>query len=226
MKRYLEFFEKKIEGLSQLKDIYLELDRHIAEYKSCFGFDCLKDCANCCNTSNQNIEVSEFEFFHLAIHLWENDLAYEYLQRLEELSEDSPCLLFCGDFSLTYKSGCSAYLLRPLLCRLFGFSARYHKSGMQNPILCKIIKRSYPELEARILSNSDFELPMNVYYDNLVAALNPNYSSQKYPINLALEKAIKTIGLIISFSSLDFDPENSPTTPNCPNNDGSPSFVA
>lgn len=196
------------QGLDQLWRIYQALDEEIAFIKAKAGIDCLKYCKKCCATPARNIEVSVLEILPLALALWQKGEAQEWLDKLDALEDEAPCVLFNND--PTQISGCLAYPWRPLLCRLFGFSACLDKNGKPLAVLCKELKEHEPDVETRVqrLVDAGLRIPVNSYYAQKTANIHPYLGQERYPINEALKKALLYIALKLAYSSEDNTPHN------------------
>lgn len=197
-------------GLDQLWQVYQGLDEEITIFKETAGIDCPKFCKKCCATSARNIEVSVFEVLPLALTLWQKGEAKEWLDKLDTLEDGAPCVLFNNDPAKI--SGCSAYLWRPLLCRLFGFSACLDKNGNPLVVLCKELKKQAPGVETRVqkLVDAGLKIPVNSYYAQKTANLHPYLGQSRYPINEALKKALAYVGLKLAYLCEDHTPHDSP----------------
>lgn len=203
------------DGLTQLLAVYSELDTLIYDFKRKIGIDCIPRCKKCCGTAGENIEVSVFEVLPMSIYFWQNGEADQWLKKLETTTPASPCVLYNNVPQA--KSGCSAYFWRPLLCRLFGFSAKLDKHGKPLIGLCKELKRHEAFLEKRVQERIDEAggaaiLPINSHFAQKIADLNPNLGQQRYPINTALKEALEMVGFrtaLLTTAERDLD-HNSP----------------
>ena len=137
-------------GLKELLELYEDLDRQIDQFKNAAGLDCIRYCHKCCATEGKKIEVSAFECLPMAIHLWQAGKAEFFLQRIAEANIKDPCVLYSADHSRPNEWGCEYYPWRPLICRLFGFSAILDKRGEAKIALCRAIKEADPDAERRI----------------------------------------------------------------------------
>lgn len=198
-------------GLDQLLAVYSELDALIEEFKNKMQIDCVEKCKKCCGTAGENIEVSVFEVLPMSIYFWQKGEAEDWLDKLEKATPATPCVLFHND--PLAKSGCSAYFWRPLLCRLFGFSAKLDKNGKPLIGLCKELKQKDVFLEKRVqekINEAEGEaiVPINSHFAQKIAAINPHLGQQRYSINTALKEALEIVGFRLSLMAStggDFD---------------------
>ncbi len=161
---------------------------------------CESSCRNCCRTPSRNIEVSILELLPLAEYLFEKGIAEYWMDKLDGTSDNDFCVLFEESPTNQPKGGCRFYGLRPLVCRLFGFSAVVRKDGSVAPVLCSILKKSHLRSVFSALSEMIVKIPIMSEYANRVYCLDPYLSSMSYPINTALKKAIEYSGYRILIS--------------------------
>ncbi|MDQ3534847.1 MAG: YkgJ family cysteine cluster protein, partial [Bacteroidota bacterium] len=69
------------EIVSQVEDVFIELDLDIAKFQQETGLGCIRGCGECCK--KPDIEATVLEFLPLAYHLYKADLDIEVLERLE-----------------------------------------------------------------------------------------------------------------------------------------------
>lgn len=188
-------------GLEKIMCVYSELDTLINNFKTEAQFDCIKKCKKCCNTSNQNIEVTILEFLPLSNYLWKKNRADYWLKKLAAAKPDSPCVLLKEDNNAL--SGCTYYSYRPLLCRLFGFAAMLNKKGKPQITLCKEINNLNPTLNKKVQMKIDkgLQVPIYPYFSQKISSLDPFLGEKKYPINEAFKLALEKIGLNLSYQS-------------------------
>jgi Fe-S-cluster containining protein len=187
-------------GLDQLSEVYADLERQIAEFKRGAGIECLRKCALCCTTA-KFVEASILEMLPLSLHFWEEGRAEEILEKLEGIHPEAPCILLNPDPSDEFGGGCSYYRFRPLVCRLFGFSATVDKNGHPSVVICKPLKKTDNGIPDRINERIREGLPVPLMPDfsRRVAFLHPHFGQEKYPVNIALREALEIVGRRIHF---------------------------
>jgi len=200
------------EGLEALLAFYREVDTVTESFKKQGKVDCLASCRECCRTSAANIEVSIFEFLPLSIHLWQTGKAEFWLARAAAAGPGSPCVLLNDDALLQPEGGCRFYAWRPLLCRLFGFSAVEDKYGRPVVALCRRINQANPGLRERLqaLVESGLPVPINSHYARRVSLLNPALGQTRYPINKAFLLALETTGYRLALTGENGYPDETP----------------
>jgi len=183
-------------GLKELIELYKELDLEAERFKKVSGLDCVKRCKQCCTPERAQIEASVFECLPLGIHLWKLGEADSFLQRISSGEAKNLCGLYNADDSALSASGCKHYAWRPLLCRLFGFSAVLDKHGQPRMALCRALKDADPQAEDWTNRNLARGLkPMILpHWAEKVSSLNPHLGQKRHPINLALRFALERVG--------------------------------
>jgi Fe-S-cluster containining protein len=178
------------EKVAEVELVLKKLDEEISLFQSWSGLHCKFGCGKCCFKSD--IEATILEFLPFACHLYKNDQAFDWLEKLK-LSDSSVCLILNPT-----QSGvglCSEYLHRGLICRLFGYSARTNKYSERELVTCQIIKseqaENYQAAVSGIAGGSPVPM-MNQYYMQL-HGIDMELTREFYPINLAIRKAIETV---------------------------------
>ena len=192
--------ERDFPGLDRLFEIYGDLERQIADFKKSAGIDCLRRCQVCCSTAKY-VEASIFEMLPLGLLLWEEGRAEEVLQKLEGIHPEDPCISLNLHPTGEGPGGCIHYSLRPLICRLFGFSATVDKKGNPVVVLCKPLKEKHSGIDHRINDQIRENLPVPLMPDfsRRIAFIDPRLGQEKYPINIALWEALEWIGQKVHF---------------------------
>ena len=151
---------------------------------------CKSGCGKCCFKAD--IEATVLEFLPFAHHLFEQNVAYDWLEKLKVRGDT-----ICAILEPT-KAGaglCSEYPYRGLICRLFGFSARTDKYGKREFVTCQVIKTEQSEGYQKTVDGIrlDASVPvMNQYYMRL-HAIDRDLTRDFYPINEAIKRAIETV---------------------------------
>lgn len=179
-----------IEKVQAVEAVFHELDRAILSFQSWSALHCKSGCGKCC--FKPDIEATVLEFLPLAYFLYQNDLAYSWLEKVQSAEQE-----ICHVLNPTQPGTglCSQYMYRGLICRLFGYSARTNKYGSRELVTCQIIKTEQQEgfENARQKIESGEEVPvMNRYYMQL-HAIDADLARDFYPINQAIRKALETV---------------------------------
>ena len=190
-------------GLDRLFEVYADLERQITDFKRGAGIECLRRCTFCCATA-KFVEASIFEMLPLSLHFWDEGRAQEILEKLEGIHPEAPCILLNPNPSDELSGGCSYYRFRPLICRLFGFSARVDKNGRPAIALCSPLKEFHSGIVERVDQKirEDFPFPLMPDFSRKVAMIDPQLGQEKYPVNIALLEALELVGHKMHFRKL------------------------
>ncbi|MEO5980068.1 MAG: YkgJ family cysteine cluster protein [Chryseolinea sp.] len=180
-----------LEKVKAVEEVFEVLDKEIADFQSSSGLHCGFGCGKCC--FKPEIEATILEFLPFAHHLYSNDQAFEWLERLKQNDESSLCLIL--NPAQNGAGLCSEYKHRGLICRLFGYSARTNKYGKKELVTCAIIKSDlaaqYEVAVEKIDAGGDVPV-MNQFYMRL-HAIDPDLAREYFPINEAIKRAIEVI---------------------------------
>jgi Fe-S-cluster containining protein len=178
------------EKIKAVQEAFHNLDAEISSFQSWSGLGCKSGCGKCCFKSD--IEATILEFLPFAQYLYENDQAFEWLEKIK--STDTTICLILNPVQLGVGL-CSEYPYRGLICRLFGFSARVNKYGKKELVTCQIIKEGQSHEYA--LANEKIDqgnsIPvMNQHYMRL-HSIDSDLTREFFPINQAIKRAIEVI---------------------------------
>jgi Fe-S-cluster containining protein len=179
-----------IEKVLAVEQVFKNLDEDISSFQGWSGLHCKFGCGKCCFKAD--IEATVLEFLPFAHFLYQQDKAFEWLERIKSNPSE-----ICHVLNPTQESAglCSEYPHRGLICRLFGYSARTNKYGKRELVTCQIIKTeqaiAYQEASTKI--EADKPVPvMNHYYMQL-HGIDQQLAQDFYPINEAIKRAIETV---------------------------------
>lgn len=183
-------------GVFDLLEAYQEIDTHIETFKRAAGLQCIESCAKCCEISSPKVEASVLEMIPLAVHWWETGRADAFLKEFRLADQNHRCVLLSPIATPQKPGACSAYPFRPIMCRLFGFSAAADKYGRPVIVLCSVLKQKQPGLLAEIQEKIDRGLKPPIYknYAYKILLANPQYGLPLYPVNEAIHKALSLVG--------------------------------
>ena len=192
----MESFFPSLEALSQL---YAEIDAQLSLFAEAARIACLPNCRVCCETA-KFVECSTLEMLPLSLHLWRAGKAECVLEHLSRIGPEGPCLLLDRVPSVSAGGGCAYYSLRPLTCRLFGFSAVPDKYGNPRMALCKAVKGLHPGLEGRLNGRirEGLRVPIAPRLRCRLAMLHPGLGQPYASVNLSLRTALEKVGYRMS----------------------------
>jgi uncharacterized protein len=179
--------EEKVKAVER---VFETLDQAIASFQQNTGLHCKLGCGKCCFKAD--IEATPLEFLPFAFHLYKNDLAFEWLDRIKNSSSS-----ICRILNPTQAGAglCSEYKHRGLICRLFGYSARTNKYNQKEYVTCQIIKTEQEENYKQASSQVEEGAPipvMNQFYMQL-HAIDMELTRDFYPINEAIKHALEKV---------------------------------
>ncbi len=129
----------------QVLEVYALLDAAVAAFAERSGLSCPQGCGHCC--LSEKVEVTILECLPLAFLLFRTGQADLVLQRLAEHGDDKHCVLYRRELTRAGLWGCSQYMMRPVVCRLFGFAGNPDREGIGRLAMCRVMKEA-AELEA------------------------------------------------------------------------------
>jgi hypothetical protein len=103
---------------------------------------------------------------------------------------------------------CTVYEARPLVCRLFAFSAVRDKRGQSSFALCRLMPAT-PGLDARSASGSSimevFKAipPLMADYGNEILVLDPHSNGDRAPLPEALMDALSQVLFLVGMKAMD-----------------------
>jgi hypothetical protein len=126
----------------------------------------------------------------------------DILEKLRGPIEDSVCILYTEEIQSGSVGRCAAYEFRPLVCRLFGHSAAINKYGDKEILFCSGLKEKndgrIEKLDSLIKGRG--MIPVLSEYAIRSTMIEPVISRERFPLNVAIKKAIEFIGLKGSYS--------------------------
>lgn len=184
---------KLVRRVRAVEKLFETLDREVQNLKDQTGIHCVQNCIECCTTAR--ITATTVEFLPLAYHLYVNNLAEDFLLRIEQINDPKICPVL-DRFSIDGSQiGCRFYAQRGLICRLFAYSHYTNKYDQRMMATCRIIKteQAHSILKANeILQKKPLGPRATDYYQRL-QFIDFNVSQKLYPIGDAIRIAIETI---------------------------------
>ncbi len=185
-------FEVKVE---KIKELLSSAEHATTKFQKVYKIGCFSGCGKCCST--ESIEASSLEFLPLAEYLWKKGEAAELLEKLKDADSLENCIFYIPNCNDKTKGFCAAYEHRGLICRLFGFSLRQNKNGMNEVITCKEIKEKY-SLSNISFKDEEHEFNMSDYYLQL-ADIDYSRAFKRYPVNKAIAEALNEYAQMNSY---------------------------
>lgn len=172
--------------------LFREADRGADGLTQATGLHCPTGCGHCCAHHKPHATVADVML--LAEAEVERGTAELRIQQLQALPDDAPCIYFAAG---RLPGGCTAYSLRPLVCRLFGFSATRDKHGELALSACHVHKREAKEAveRAQAYVAEGGEVAVMADLQIQADAIDPDRAREQVPINRALQKALEWAAL-------------------------------
>ena len=135
----------------------------------------------------------------LALKLWSTREGDRWLEKLNMPGSTNRCVFFYPQKKNPHRGRCQAYELRPLICRLFGFSFTKNKQGDTVYGGCKVINRADPRLKTRVkeLLGRDPRFLTMTDLSIRLCGLGTARDHELIPINQAAKIALEKIGFIL-----------------------------
>jgi uncharacterized protein len=183
------------EKVRAVMKIYRQLDKEIAVFRRETKLRCLPRCGQCCESTK--VEATVLEMIPLANELWRKGKGELWLQRIAAAGDNRRCVLYWELPQPGKRGRCSVYFWRPLVCRLFGFSAMKNKHGRSQVATCFRIRKANSLLCAEVQKRLDHGLPIPVMSDFVrrIEFLDMDLGVKLLPINQALQKALERVAL-------------------------------
>ncbi len=190
-------YSKKIKALQKL---YNNIDKDITRFQLKYKLKCLKGCGACCKSPK--VETTILEVIPLAIELYKKNKTNYCLEKAYQSRLKGPCIFYKPDPSCPDKGRCTIYKLRPLICRLFGFSAIKDKYQKNILVSCVYIKKEYAKIYTKLQEdiNKGAFVPVKKDFASKLLCIDLSLGVAYYPINQAIAKAIEKIGLDLQFN--------------------------
>jgi Fe-S-cluster containining protein len=188
------------EKVKAVKKIYRLLDADVQRFKKESGLKCLRFCSHCCEKND--ITATVLEFLPLAYSLYKENQCENYLEKLKEMeaADNNKCILLIYPSKKEHAGRCLAYKMRPLVCRLFGFSTVLDKNSRPQLVTCREIKQTYNENYLRavnILETAEPGVPVDIpimkNYCMMLYGIDLSLAQKYYPLDTALRMAIESV---------------------------------
>jgi Fe-S-cluster containining protein len=178
-------------------ELYSRMDRQTSEFQSRTGLQCPPGCGQCCESSMP--EATVLELLPAAQELFSRGEAQQWLECIASIRKNEKCVFYQQDPLIPGNGRCELYILRPSVCRLFGFAAKKNKDGNPELVTCRRQKKenSFSVKTAQEVISSGMSVPSFDYFFLQIATLEHSLGRQQLPINQALQFALDRYGLTI-----------------------------
>lgn len=187
----------RLQRLAQaVSRLYRRLDLDSRRFQLHSGLRCLPACGRCCLSAD--VEATVLEMLPAALHLAQVGRLESHRDRLGRQPEARECVLYRGEPPAAAPGHCGLYAHRPLVCRLFGFSAVLDREGRREVVGCRLIRQEQAEASARAaeeVRGGAVAIPMVGEYRMRLYGIDPTLGSRPLPINAALAQALEMVAL-------------------------------
>ncbi len=184
-----------------VENLYNGLEKEMQLFRQGTGMGCIAGCGKCC--FKPDVEATVLEFLPLAYHLFVNEQAHDWLEKLRSMQQSQICTVL-RVMGTDQRSGqCSIYQHRGLICRLFGFSATFDKYGNKRLSTCAVIKTETPLIHEKAVAwvaEGKVTPVMRNYYFRL-CNIDHRLTEKFHPINTAIRLAIEEVLAYYSYRS-------------------------
>ena len=183
------------ERIALLDLLYAELDRSFAAFRKVANFGCKVGCGACCAKPNA-VWAMVGEMLPMALGIYKEGRLEDVCGQLAD-QEVTPtlCSVYKAAAGNVGMGRCTSYNERPVVCRLFGSSARRVNNDVIEMMACAWQRvqfadtiRSVEELSGTLLS--DVVPIANDWSWRVKALMQEDSLREEYPINQALYHAL------------------------------------
>jgi Fe-S-cluster containining protein len=227
--------------LVSLAELYRRADEEVAAFCAGSGLACPHGCGTCCESFVP--DVMPLEAAAVAVFLADKDKTAAWSMAGSGRGQSSPeegsssakkgesCPLYAADTPWH----CTVYEARPLVCRLFAFSAVRDKRGLSSFSLCRLMPpaagtavqgQEVPFTAVRfacgpaIMETFRAEPPVMADFGNEILALDPHSNGDRAPLPEALADALSQVLFLVGMKAMneqddhrDDDPDLRPPVP-------------
>ena len=179
--------------MQSISQALASLDEDTAKFCAETQIVCKQNCGACCSKPN-GVWTTVGEMLPMAWDLYQTGHQEDIVRNLESDCQNGICALYQPNDQDLARGRCTAYSLRPSICRLFGSSSRSSKNGMREFIGCSWLKDQYKDLAQRVNDLADNKIADSHNLTMKVRSLlNSSELVEELPINVALAKALKLV---------------------------------
>jgi len=170
--------------------VFAQLEKASVAFKDQTSLECFSGCFNCC--LKPDIYATSLEFLPMAYHLYRKGEAEELLDKAQ-----NQIGTICVNLSQTEGAvgGCTNYVDRGLICRLFGFSAMTNKYDKEVLVTCHRIKTESKDKYDNAVEGIDdgLSVPMLTDYYTKLRFIDEELGAELLPINEAIIHALEAV---------------------------------
>ena len=176
--------------LNQLNGLYAKIEKQVDRLQQSSCVSCVQGCGECCKRFEPYISV--LEAVPVAQYLKNNPKKYQNYQKNNQNNREQ--WKSCPLYDEENPNHCTIYTIRPLICRLFGFSANRTRKKEIVFSTCSKIESAMPHQveKARKLAKAGLDLPVYQDIASTIQEIDFDMATDYHPfsksVDIALEK--------------------------------------
>ena len=184
----------KLKEVRDMLRLYVKIDQIMARFTAKSRLGCPAGCGQCC--AKAVVAAVPAEMQPAAVYLQQTGQLEEVCAQIDPKDEQATCRFYSPE-NLESGGHCRIYPFRPLVCRLFGYSARTGKHGQTQLMICKIIKELDPQgvKNAQRMVNRGLKAPRSMDYFMQGYAVSPTQVEEAANLNIAFLRAAEKVAL-------------------------------
>ena len=195
--------------LEQLAYLYHRADAAVDQFVQASGVTCPFGCGTCCEGFVPDILPLEAEYLATWLAIYDRDRAYRIAASGLEPVIHTDGRTGCPLYNPESPGHCTVYEARPLICRMFAFSAVRNKHGEVSYSVCRL---AGPGGKARTARGPAVEdvfgavPPVMADYGSELVHMDPSAADSRRPLDHALQTALRRVLFLIGMTG--HKPEN------------------
>lgn len=181
-------------------DEFNQISSRFSQFQTSNDLSCITNCGKCC--FKPDIYCTPMELLPLAIELLTRGEAQKIYDKVKD-RQNERCIFLHVDNEQKFQGKCTEYLFRPLVCRMFGVSARHGKNGKVDFSICHEIKEAKKTQALEMLQKLEqgelTDIPFIELEKNKMAVIDPRFLEQEYPINVSLTMILEKVLLLTQY---------------------------
>ncbi len=191
--------------LIALADVYARADAAVDAFVAASGLACPFGCGTCCEAFIPDILPVEADFVALHLVRHDRDDAYRLAARGLSAQSHDGGRLGCPLYRADTPYHCGVYENRPLICRMFAFSAVRDKHGHSAFSLCKLMHVQPQQIRigvgSELVSIFRAEPPVMADFGSELVGIDPAVAGIRRPIHELIGPAIMKLLFLVGMGS-------------------------
>lgn len=207
------------ERLESLAYLYRRADNAISTFAERSGVSCPFGCGSCCEGFVPDILPLEAAYLAAFLSVADRDRAFSILANGLEARERADGRVGCPLYRDDNPYHCGVYEARPLICRMFAFSAVRDKQGEASFSVCRLGLSGSGARSAKgsgLVEAFGLEPPVMSDLGSELASIEPESAGDRKPLPQALSLALSRVMFLVGMRAdqpHDSGPDMSPPVP-------------